>query len=86
MSDNPHGPREGFRVIDGPLQGELRAHDNTTFEVFSFPQPSWVAHLRAPRETDAKELTYVRYWLREGADGRLVWSCAPPAGTVTRNA
>jgi len=64
MSDNPHGPREGFRVIDGPLQGELRA----------------------PRETDAKELTYVRYWLREGADGRLVWSCAPPAGTVTRNA
>lgn len=76
MNQNPHGPREGYLVIDGPLQGELRAHDNTTFEVFTFPQPSWVAHLRPPAPTDVTEPCYVRYWLREGGDGRLVWSCA----------
>ncbi|MCE1119099.1 hypothetical protein [Pseudomonas sp. NMI795_08] len=78
MSDTPRDPLQAYPVIDGPLTGELRAHDNTTFEVLVFPQPSWMAHLRTPRATDAKELGYVRYWLREGDDGRPVWSCQQP--------
>lgn len=80
MNDTPRDPLQAYLVIDGPLQGELRAHDNSTFEVLTFPQPSWVAHIRPPRATDAKELGYVRYWLREDANRRLVWSCKAPGG------
>lgn len=77
MNQNPHGPREAYLVIDGPLKGELRAHDNTTFEVFAFPVPSWMPPAR-PRSGPEPEPSYVRYWLRKGGDGRLVWSCAAP--------
>lgn len=75
MSDNPHGPREAYLVIDGPLQGELRAHDNTFFEVYQSRGPEVTPRLR-PAGDD--ELKYFRYWLRQRDDGVLVWSCEAP--------
>lgn len=73
MNQNPHGPRDAYLVIDGPLQGELRAHDNTFFDVMQLPMPALTPSDGLPGDDQPKRL---RYWLRERDDGHLVWSCA----------
>lgn len=76
MTESQRDPQQKYLVIDGPLRGSQMSHPADHFYAAQINVPPLPPAGQPAREVPAD--VRVCYYLRAGADGRLVWSCEAP--------